>query len=52
MKILTKKEMWYSRLEHHLSGIDDPNYCGLGFTTNKYNYFVYGDEDKVYFCWM
>lgn len=35
-----KKEMWYHGLENHFSGPEDPNYCVLRFTTNRYNLFV------------
>ena len=46
--IVTKKEMWYPGLEHHFSGIDDPNYCVLCFTASRYNFFVDGDEVQGY----
>jgi general stress protein 26 len=36
----TKKEMWYEGLEGHFSGPDDPNYCVLRFTTERYNLLV------------
>ena len=36
----TKKEMWYSGLEGHFSGLDDPNYCVLRFTAKRYNLLV------------
>lgn len=35
-----KKEMWYDGLSHHFSGYDDPNYCVLRFTTERYNLLV------------
>lgn len=35
-----KKEMWYNGLENHFSGWDDPNYCVLKFTTERYSLFV------------
>jgi len=35
-----KKEMWCDGFEHHFTGMDDPNYCVLRFTTKKYNIFV------------
>jgi len=35
-----KREMWYSGLENHFSGADDPNYCVLRFRTNRYNLMV------------
>ena len=44
IKIITdhevKKEMWYEGLNHHFSGPEDPAYCVLEFTTEKYNLFV------------
>lgn len=35
-----KKEMWYKGLEGLFSGPDDPNYCVLRFTTERYNLLV------------
>lgn len=35
-----KKEMWYSGLSNHFSGPEDPNYCVLRFTTERYNLLV------------
>lgn len=35
-----KKEMWYDGLKNHFSGYDDPNYCVLIFTTERYNLLV------------
>ncbi len=35
-----KREMWYSGLEQHFSGADDPNYCVLRFVTKRFNLFV------------
>lgn len=35
-----KQEMWYSGLENHFSGADDPNYCVLRFKTERYNLMV------------
>ena len=40
----TKQENWYSGLENHFSGLDDPNYCVLRFTTEKYKLFVDWEE--------
>ena len=44
MEILTdseiKKEMWREGFENHWSGSDDPNYCVLRFSTERYNLFV------------
>lgn len=35
-----KKEMWYDGLKNHFSGWDDPNYCVLKFTAERYSLFV------------
>ncbi|MDE7288195.1 MAG: pyridoxamine 5'-phosphate oxidase family protein [Oscillospiraceae bacterium] len=35
-----KKEMWYNGLKNHFSSYDDPNYCVLKFTTERYNLLV------------
>ena len=35
-----KKEMWYDGLENNFSSPEDPNYCVLRFTTNRYNLLV------------
>ena len=35
-----KRENWYSGLENHFSGADDPNYCVLRFTTEVYKLFI------------
>jgi general stress protein 26 len=44
MEVLTdeaaKREMWYEGLQHHFSGPDDPEYCVLRFTTERYNLLV------------
>lgn len=40
-----KKEMWYDGLVDHFRGPDDPDYCVLRFTTNRYNLLV--DWQKV-----
>ncbi|MCL2422000.1 MAG: pyridoxamine 5'-phosphate oxidase family protein, partial [Defluviitaleaceae bacterium] len=40
----TKHENWYSGIEDHFSGPDDPNYCVLRFTTEKYSLFVDWEE--------
>ncbi len=48
MEIVTdpqvKQDMWYSGLEYHFTGPEDPNYCVLRFTTQRYNLFVDGQE--------
>lgn len=35
-----KRENWYTGLEQHFSGPDDPNYCVLKFTAKRYNLMV------------
>ena len=35
-----KQEMWYGGLANHFSGFDDPGYCVLRFTTQRYNLLV------------
>ncbi len=40
-----KKAMWYAGLENHFSGPDDPAYCVLAFTTERYNLFVDWKEE-------
>jgi general stress protein 26 len=37
---IIKKETWCNGWENHWSGADDPNYCVLRFTTERYNLFV------------
>ena len=41
---ITKKETWYNGCEHHFTGIDDPNYCVLKFSTKKYSIFIEMNE--------
>lgn len=41
-----KKEMWYNGLKNHFSGYDDPNYCVLKFTTERYSLFVDWQEAR------
>ena len=36
----TKKDMWYPEWERHWSGADDPDYCILRFTTERYNLLI------------
>jgi general stress protein 26 len=36
----TKEDMWFSGMEGQWSGIDDPEYCVLKFTTEEYSLFV------------
>jgi hypothetical protein len=42
----TKQENWYSGLESHFSGADDPNYCVLQFTTERYKLFIDWEETE------
>ena len=35
-----KKDMWYDGCENHFTGPEDPNYCVLKFTTERYNLFI------------
>lgn len=48
MEVITaldsKREMWYEGLKMHFSGPDDPNYCVLRFTTNRYKLFIGYEE--------
>jgi len=50
LEILTdaasKKENWYSGLENHFSGVDDPDYCVLRFTTETYKFFIDWEETE------
>jgi general stress protein 26 len=44
MDLQTKKEMWIDDLlKTHFNGYDDPKYCVLKFTTERYNLMI-GDE--------
>ena len=44
LEILTdtesRREHWYKGMENHFSGPDDPSYCVLRFTTERYNLMV------------
>jgi general stress protein 26 len=35
-----KEEMWWDDCNEHFSGTNDPNYCVLKFTTERYNLFI------------
>lgn len=35
-----KEEMWWDDCKAHFNGYDDPNYCVLKFTTERYNLFI------------
>lgn len=43
-----KKEMWYDGLKNHFSGYEDPNYCVLKFTTERYSLFVDWQQERGY----
>jgi hypothetical protein len=43
----TKKENWFPVMEGMWSGFDDPNYCVLRFTTERYNLFIIGCEGEA-----
>lgn len=34
------REMWYEGLSNHFSGPDDPNFCVIRFTTQRYSLFI------------
>lgn len=34
------REMWYDGLANHFSGPDDPNFCVIRFTTQRYSLFI------------
>ena len=42
----TKRDMWFPVMESHWSGPDDPEYCVLRFTTERYSLFVDYQEAK------
>jgi general stress protein 26 len=35
-----KKDMWYDPLSKHFSGPEDPEYCVLKFTTERYSFLI------------
>lgn len=41
----TKKANWYSGLENHFSGPDDPGYCVFKLTTRRVSLFVDWEEE-------
>ncbi len=41
-----KQEMWYAGLSNHFSGPDDPGYCVLRFTTQRYSLLVDGRQAR------
>lgn len=47
----TKQETWCDGWEKHWSGADDPNYCVLRFSTERYNLFVdWKSAEGVLYC--
>ena len=42
-----KKEMWQEPLGHMYSGPDDPEYCVIRFTTQRYNIFFDDGESAA-----
>jgi len=42
----TKKDMWFPVMEGQWSGPDDPEFCVLRFTTERYSLFVGYEEAK------
>lgn len=42
----TKQQMWYSGLANHFSGPEDPGYCVLRFTTERYSLLVDWQEAR------
>ena len=41
-----KQDAWYDELKFHFSGADDPNFCVLRFTTERYSmFFTDGEVD-------
>lgn len=41
-----KREMWYNGLKNHFSGYEDPNYCVLKFTSERYSILVDWQEAR------
>ena len=44
---MKKLDMWYDGLEAFYSRVDDPNYCVLHFTTERYNLCFTNEETGV-----
>lgn len=40
----TCREMWYEGLANHFSGPEDPNFCVIRFTAQRYSLFVDWEE--------
>jgi general stress protein 26 len=47
MDLQVKKEMWYDGLTNHFKGPEDPNYCVLKFTTERYKLMIGGEETST-----
>ena len=42
----SKQDAWYDWLKEYYSGADDPDFCALRFTTERYNlYFIDGEME-------
>ena len=41
-----KQNNWYSGLENHFTGSDDPGYCVLRFRTRRYGLFIDWEESE------
>jgi Uncharacterized stress protein (general stress protein 26) len=42
--IALKKEMWSDWMNEYYSGVEDPRYCVLKFTTKRYSLFIDGTQ--------
>ncbi len=42
----TKRATWYDALGHHFSGPEDPEFCVLKFTTERYNLLIDWQEAR------
>ena len=42
----SKQANWYSGMENHFSGVDDPDYCVLRFTTEVYKLLIDWEETE------
>lgn len=42
----TCREMWYEGLANHFSGPEDPNFCVIRFTTQRYSLFIDWEEAR------
>jgi general stress protein 26 len=41
-----KRETWYDALKHHFSGPEDPEFCVLKFTTERYTLLIDWQEAR------